>query len=182
MTNPTTSPEDISGSVTVRYLTPENIHIFIGRLGSIHCIIDNQDAFANVHCLLCFPIIHPDRFISIYYTADDGKEWEIGVVENPDIFPAETQKIIHESLKQHYFEQTILRLYEIRWEYGLLFLDVETLAGRKTFSMQWLQGKALEYGKSGKVLIDTFENRFVIPSLKDLPTSDRNRLMRFIYW
>lgn len=168
--------------VGVTLLTPENTHIFIGRLGSVHCIINNEDAYANVHCLLTFPIQYPHNFISVCHTDDDGKEEEIGVIIQVEDFPPEIQEIIRKSLTQHYFEQRISRIYDIRLEYGLLFFEVETNKGRRTFSMRWQQGKALEYGKTGKVLIDTFENRYVIPNLKALPSADHNRLVRFIYW
>lgn len=173
---------DFLREVGVTLLTPENTHIFIGRLGSVHCIVNKEDAYANVHCLLTFPIHFPNRYISVCHTDDEGKEQEIGVIVEPTEFPAAAQEIIRKSLMQHYFEQHILRIYEIRLEFGLLFFDVETNNGRRSFSMRWQQGKALEYGKTGKVLIDTFENRYVIPNLKALPGADYNRLVRFIYW
>lgn len=168
--------------VGVRYLTPENSHFFIGSLGSLHCIVDDQEAYANVHCLLSFPISFPQNFISVWYTDERGKEHEIGVIERLEDFPGEMQKLIRQSLGRQYYEQRIRRIYETRWEYGLIFFDVETDNGRTQFSMRWQHEKALEYGQNGKVLLDTFDNRYVIPSVADLPSSDRNKLMRFIYW
>ena len=168
--------------VGVRYLTPHNCHLYIGTLGSLHCIFDNKEAYANVHCLMTFPISQPYSFISVCYSDDDGKEQEIGVIENLESFTEEVQKLIRESLGRQYFEQTIRKIYETRWEYGLIFFDVGTDNGRKQFSMRWQHDKALEYGRNGKVLLDTFNNRYIIPSVKELPSADRNRLMRFIYW
>ena len=167
--------------VGVKLLTPQNSRIFFGRLGSIHCISDDE-AFANVYCVLTFPIHYPNNFISVCYSDDEGKEKEIGVIKDLTIFPEEGQKIVKKSLSRHYFEQTITRIFDVRWEYGLLFLDVEVNEERKKFNMRWQHNKALEYGKDGKVLLDTFENRYVIPHIQELPQSDRNRLMRFIYW
>ncbi len=168
--------------VGVRYLTPENTHLFIGTLGSLHCIVDDKEAYANVYCLLTFPISYPQNYISVCYSDDEGKEQEIGVIEALDDFPEEAQKLVQQSLARQYFEQVIRRIYDTRWEYGLIFFDVETDSGRKHFSMRWQHDKALEYGRNGKVLLDTFNNRYVIPSVPDLPGADRNRLMRFIYW
>lgn len=168
--------------VGVRYLTPQNCRLYIGTLGSLHCIVEDKEAYANVYCLMTFPISHPYQFISVCYSDDEGKEQEIGVIETLDNFPEEIQNLIRQSLGQHYFEQTIRRIYDSRWEYGLIFFDVETDSGRKEFSMRWQHDKALEYGRNGKVLLDTFNNRYVIPSVPDLPPADRNRLLRFIYW
>ncbi len=168
--------------VGVRYLTPENCHLYIGTLGSLHCIVDDKEAYANVYCLMTFPISHPYQYISVNYSDNEGKEQEIGVIETLENFPEEIQNLVRQSLGQHYFEQTIRRIYDSRWEYGLIFFDVETDSGRKEFSMRWQHDKALEYGRNGKVLLDTFNNRYVIPSVPDLPPADRNRLLRFIYW
>lgn len=168
--------------VGVKYLTPANVRLFIGTLGSLHCIVDDKDAYANVYCLMTFPISHPYTYISVCYSDDQGKEQEIGVIEKLDDFSTEIQNLIKQSLGRHYFEQMIHRIYDTRWEYGLIFFEVETDSGRRQFSMRWQHDRALEYGRDGKVLLDTFNNRYIIPSVPALPPSDRNRLMRFIYW
>ncbi len=168
--------------VGVRYLTPQNCHLYIGTLGSLHCIVEDKEAYANVYCLMTFPISHPYSYISVCYSDNEGKEQEIGVIEKLDNFSEEVQNLVKQSLGRHYFEQTILRIHDSRWEYGLIFFDVETDSGRKQFSMRWQHDKALEYGRHGKVLLDTFNNRYVIPSVPDMPAADRNRLLRYIYW
>ncbi len=169
-------------AVGVRYLTPQNCRLYIGTLGSLHCIVDDKEAYANVYCLMTFPISYPYQYISVCYSDEEGKEQEIGVIESLDQFPLDVQQLVKNSLGQHYFEQIIYRIYDTRWEYGLIFFDVETDSGRKQFSMRWQHDKALEYGRNGKVLLDTFNNRYVIPAVSELPASDRNRLLRFIYW
>ena len=168
--------------VGVRILTPENTNIFIGRLGAVHCVVDNEQAYANIFFLLTFPVRLPDKLISMCATDEEGRDEEIGIIEDIKIFPEETQKIITSSLKRHYFQQTITRVFDIKLEYGLLFMKVETTTGRQDLSMHWRRDKALEYGQNGKVLLDTFENRYIIPNLHDLPTNDYNRLVRYIYW
>jgi hypothetical protein len=169
-------------AVGARYLLAEKTRIFLGRLGSIHCVVDEKDAYANVYCALCFPVRFPTRYVTVCYTDEENKEQEIGVIEDLDAFPAETQAIVRASLNRQYFEQTVARIYEVRWEFGLLFFEVETAAGRKEFMMRWQHDRAIDYGDSGKVLLDVFDNRYVIPSVEKLPNGDRDRLMRFIYW
>ena len=178
----TDKSRNILHEVGVRVLKPEDTNIFIGRLGSVHCVLDNETAYANVFFLLTFPVHLPDKLISVCYTDNEGQDEEIGIIEDLHIFSAETQKIIRDSLKRHYFQQTITRIYEVKLEYGLLFLKVETNKGPEDVSMHWRRGKALEYGQNGKVLLDTFENRYIIPDLDELPPADHNRLRRYIYW
>lgn len=76
--------------VGVLYLTLQNAYLFIGTLGSLHCIVDDREAYANVHCLLCFPISFPQNFISVWYSDEHAKEHEIGVIERMEDFPGET--------------------------------------------------------------------------------------------
>jgi hypothetical protein len=168
--------------VGARYLTPQNAVIFIGRLGSIHCVIDDREAYANVYCQLCFPIAAPLRYIAVCHTDDEGKEEQLGVIEELTAFSDETQGIIRRSLRRQYFEQTIARVHSVKWEFGLLVLEVSTEEGRRSFMMRWQHDRAVDFGKNGKVLLDVWDNRYIIPSVEDLPPADRGRLMRFIYW
>jgi hypothetical protein len=169
-------------TIGIRYLTPEKTKIFTGRLGSIHCVIDDKEAYANVYCLLCFPVTYPAKFISVNYTNEENKENEIGVIEDLTVFPEETRAIINASLHRQYFEQVITRVLAVKWEFGLLFFEVETSERKIEFMMRWQHDKAIEYGKNGKVLLDVYDNRFLIPSVDNLPSADRDRLRRFIYW
>lgn len=169
--------------VGARYLKPENTVIFRGRLGSIHCVVGDTEAFANVYCLLCFPITHPDKYIAVCHTDDDNKEQDIGIIESLDEFPEEVRELVRGSLKRQYFAQVVTRILSVKWEYGLLFFEVMVEGGRPVeFAMRWQQDKAIDYGHGGKVLLDVLDNRFIIPRVADLASADQDRLMRFIYW
>jgi len=169
-------------AVGARYLKPDATRIFRGRLGSIHCTIEERETYANVYCKLCMPVRFPTRYISVWYTDDENKEKPIGVIEDLETFPAETRELIGSSLSHQYFELVIDRIYDVKWQFGLLFFDVGTGEGRMEFMMRWQHDRAMEHGDNGKVLLDVYENRYVIPSMDKLPTGDRDRLMRFIYW
>ena len=165
------------------YLQPGNTRIFRGRLGSIHCVLNGTEAFANVYCLLCFPISNPDHYIAVCHTDDDNKEQEIGIIESLDAFPAEVQELVRASLKRQYFAQVVTRVLSVKFEFGLLFFEVMVEGDRKIeFAMRWQHDKAIDYGNGGKVLLDVFDNRFIIPSVSDLSKADQDRLKRFIYW
>ena len=59
---------------------------------------------------------------------------------------------------------------------------MESDVGPRTVTMRWTQSQALDFGPSGKMLVDTEENRWVIPRLDDLPPADREQFLRYVYW
>ncbi len=48
--------------------------------------------------------------------------------------------------------------------------------------MRWRYDRTQDFGESGKVLLDVYENRYIIPDVNSLPKADREALTRFIYW
>lgn len=167
----------------LRRLTPCNARLYMGQHSVLHCEIDRDALYRGVFPVLMFPIRHPDRFISVCYTDEaDDKEKEIGIIEDADVFPADQQELIRKSLDRQYHEQVIQRILKIRYEYGLLFFEVETQRGRESFAMPWRNDRAEEHGENGKVLLDAFDNRYVIPDVQALPTADQHRFTSYVYW
>ncbi|MDD4889078.1 MAG: DUF1854 domain-containing protein [Phycisphaerae bacterium] len=165
-----------------RRLTPANCQIFEGTYSLLHCTVMGDQIYRGVFASLAFPVSQPDRFICLRYHGSDGKNKEIGLIEDLNVFDAAAQGLIRESLAKHYYEQRIKRIVKITFKFGLLFFEVETERGREQFTMAWQVDRAQDYGEGGKVLLDTFENRFIIPDVRELPARDRVRLQRFIYW
>lgn len=169
----------------VRLLTPANTTIFEGTFSLLHCAVAGDTLYRGVYAVLMFPIRHADRFISLRYTdaADKDKEKEIGIIDELGAFPAEHQRLVRNTLVKHYYEQVLTRIYGIDNRFGLLFFDVETqLQGRRQFVMPWRGDRAEDYGANGKILLDAFDNRYIIPDVAELPTADRNVFTSFIYW
>ncbi|MCG3181377.1 MAG: hypothetical protein BIFFINMI_03764 [Phycisphaerae bacterium] len=169
-------------STGVRRLTPANCQIFKGNYSLLHCTVLDDQIYRGVFASLAFPVSHPDRLISLRYHDSAGKTQEIGLIEDLNIFDADAQGLIRESLGKHYHEQTVERIARVQFRFGLLFFDVTTDRGREQFMMRWQADRAQDYGEHGKVLLDVFENRYVIPDVRKLPVRDRVRFQRFIYW
>jgi hypothetical protein len=166
----------------VRRLTPDVVTLFEGVSSMIHCSIQGEGLYRGVFAVRMFPVRHADRYISLHYTDVNDREQDLGVIEDPGVFPKEQQELIFRDLRAHYYEQTIRRIYDARCEYGVLFFDVETQRGREEFVMPWRGDRAEDYGESGKVLLDALDNRYIIPSIPDLPPADRRRFSNYIYW
>jgi len=166
----------------IRWLTPETTSVFEGTFNLIHCTVKGDTLYRGVFAVRMFPVRYPDRFISLRYTDPDEKDREIGVIEDLKTFPKEQQALLAMSLARHYSEQVIGRIHGVRCRYGLLFFEVETQRGREKFVMPWRGDRTEDYGENGKVLLDAFDNRYIIPNVGALPQTDQRRLTVYIYW
>lgn len=169
----------------VLYLHPDKTKIFKGTYNLMHLTISGPDSRLErgVFAVRAFPVSHPDKFISLRHTDPlDNREHEIGVIEDINEFPEDVRKLVLESLGKHYLELQIRRIREIRWEYNLLFFEVETHLGRMEFMMRWSYDRAQNYGEHGKVLLDVYANRYIIPDVNKLAKEDLDLFQRWIYW
>ena len=184
-----TTPESTTGyaddrlmEIGVRRLNPDNTRIFLGEHSLLHCAVQHEDVYRGVFAVRMFPISCPDNYISLRYIDLDDKEQEIGIIEDASLFPADAQEAIHSHLLRQYYERTLVRIFRIEYRHNVLFFDVETTEGRTGFTMWWAQDQAQEYGSDGKVLLDTFENRYIIPDVSQLPPADQRTFLAYIYW
>ena len=169
-------------STGVRRLMPDTTRIFEGTFSLLHCSVKPDSLYRGVFAVRLFPIRYPNNYISLLYTGPDDKDKEIGVIEDLSTFPTEQHALVARSLAAHYYEKIVRRVHKIRYEYGLLFFDVETQRGREDFVMPWRGDRAEDYGEHGKVLLDALDNRFIIPNVDELPPADHNRFVNYIYW
>lgn len=173
--------------VGVRFLDPETTRIFVAAHDLLHVQLEAPDwegerLYRGVFAVMAFPISCPDRFISLRFFEENNRDKEIGMIDDPNRFPAEAQTLIRRSLARHYFEQRIARVRSVDFKFGLLFFEVETAHGPREFQMRWRYDRTQDFGENGKVLLDVYENRFIIPDVSALPKADREALTRYIYW
>jgi ATP-binding cassette, subfamily B, bacterial len=169
-------------TLEIRRIDPKTTRIFRGEFNLPCCEIPDEGIYRAIFAVRTFPINHPERFISVCYFDDKDKVQEIGIIDDLEKFREDAREIIRESLERHYYEQTVTRVHSLKWEFGLLHFDVETENGKLQFLMRWQQDKAQDFGERGKVLLDVFENRYIIPDVEKLPPGDQLRFTRYIYW
>lgn len=165
-----------------RRLTPDNTRVFEGSFSQLHCHLKDDKLYRGVYAVLMFPVTYPDRFVSLRYTDEHDKDQEIGVIEAIADFPEEAQQAIRVSLIKQYYQRVIHRIYSIECKFGLLFFDVETGFGREMFVMPWRHDRTEDFGTAGKVLLDSLDNRYIIPDVNELPSSDKRTFLGYIYW
>jgi hypothetical protein len=165
-----------------RWLEPEFVNIHLGTHNALHVTIMNEGIYGGVFALRCFPVHFPRQYISLRYHDGDGREVEIGLLRNIDFWPALAQKLVNESLRKRYFVHTIKSINDIKLANNYLRFDVETDLGQQQFMLRWQADRAQDYGPRGKMLLDTDENRYLIPDVRELPERERRLLVRHIYW
>ncbi|MGB9677304.1 MAG: DUF1854 domain-containing protein [Candidatus Ratteibacteria bacterium] len=165
------------------YLTPDNIKILKGEFNSINLLlIEEGILYKSVFAVSCFPVSNPYNFISMCYQKETGEIEEIGIIKDVSIFPEEEKKLIIETLNKHYFYYEITKIFDIKWKFGFLLFKVETDKGERDFYLKWERNRAIDIGKDGKLLIDIFEDRYIIPDIQKLTPVEKNLFTKFIYW
>ncbi len=165
----------------IRFLTPENCRIHVGNLGALHVTVKGEGIYGGIYTAYAFPVAYPNGYISIVQTAGD-QDTEVGVIRDLSQFPESDAALVRQALQRRYFIHTVTRLKSITMQYNMLYLEVVTDKGELAFFMRWAQDRAVDYGLTGKVLIDVDDNRYLIPDLEKLSTRERVDFQRFIYW
>ena len=166
-----------------RWLTPDMAVIHLGNLGALHVTVKDEAIYGGVFAVRCLPVHFPRRYISLRYLDSEKHEVEVGLIRDLDQWPAPAQKLVGESLTEaifspyHHRRSSSIEVFS-----GYLNFDVETDLGPLQFMMRWQGDRAYNYGHGGKLLIDTDENRYLIPDVQKLTESERRLFLRYIYW
>lgn len=122
-------------------LTPENAK-FTRSAGSLISLEVTQPSgkvefFERIVPVRAFPITSPNSFISIREpdTQLKGRGAEIGMIENPAIFPADVVVMLEDELGRRYFTPAIQKIHSYKEKFGFCYWDVTTGAGRVEFIM-----------------------------------------------
>lgn len=129
-----------------------------------------------------FPATHPHRYLSVRGWDEKGDEVELGMISDLSDWPQASQNAIRRTLARRYLLKRILRIHNLRSAHGYLEFDVDTNVGREAFTMRWSQSQAQDFGRHGKIISDTEDNRYIVPDVDSLPKSDRQKFLQHIYW
>ena len=166
---------------TPRWLTPHNACLEPGLHGSVQVAVEDR-LYAGILAVRCLPVTCPERFISLRYADAEGEEHEVGIIRDLDIWPAEARRLVERSLARRYFIRRITGIDSIQMAFGLLNFRVATDRGPAEFTMRCGHSYTMDYGCTGKMLLDVDENRYVIEDIEALPRRQQVLFRRFIYW
>ena len=175
------TPEPVSPAGLV-WLDPARHRFRIGDQQRIELHATEGGMPAVVFVIRTFPATHPDEYLSVRGWDEHGDEVELGMIRRLDDWPEEERRVLRHALRRRSLIREVLRVHEVRLVHGYLDFDVEADCGRRRFTIRWTQGQAFDFGIGGKLLVDTDENRWVVPRIDALPQPDRERFLQYVYW
>ena len=132
----------------------------------------------SVKVVRLFPFTDADKYISI--REGDERAKEIGIIEDLNAMPEETQKILREQLAINYFTPVIKKIYSIKDEYGYAYFHVLTDKGECKFAINMASNAVTKLSDDRLIISDLDENRFEIRDVNELTMKERKRLDMFL--
>ena len=154
-------------------LTPKNAFFKESEGGLISMTLkkgDKEEFFERVVPVRAFPVSEPDSFISIREpdTKDVGKGAEIGLIENLNDFDENSVSLIKKELDKRYFTPIIQKIYSIKEQFGFLYFEVLTSAGKSSFVMNNPSSNIRVLEDKRSLIYDIDGNCFEIPEISKM--------------
>jgi hypothetical protein len=166
----------------VVYLDPESVHFTRhgDTLGLTHSEGDISVHYPRVVLRSCFPVSDGKVYLSVR-DANDGKQTEIGIIEDWSSLLPEDRAAVSTELNLHYFVPKIQRILSISEELGFLYWSVETDKGPQDFVMR---NSVIRYARQIKpghwLLIDVNDARHEIMDIDALDRRSQKLLEQYL--
>ncbi len=138
-----------------RFLTPKGAVFSQTEGGFLSLTVDGTD-YGRVKVIRAFPFTDPQRYLSVRQA--DNEEREIGMIEDLAFFDPDTVGWITSQLAMRYFVPKILKVREIKEEYGYSYWWVETDKGTCRFTCD--QNGVTKLSDTRLLISDIDGNRF----------------------
>ncbi|MBE6758442.1 MAG: DUF1854 domain-containing protein [Ruminococcaceae bacterium] len=163
--------------IAMRAITAENA-VFSRTVGGFVSLEYNGKTYPRVAIHRCFPHSDPTHYISVRLPDNDGKE--IGLIEDITTLSQDTQTMLQEQMELRYFSPKILKIYDIKAEYGYSYWDVLTDRGRCRFTARMGGNSVYSIGPDRYLVNDLDGNRFEIVNISALSAKEIKKLDIFI--
>lgn len=161
----------------MKFLTSENAR-FSRTEGGFVSLKTVDKEYTRVGVYLTFPLTNPEEFISIREA--DEKAKEIGMIENLSQLEPDQQEMIREQIKLRYFIPVIIKVMDVKDEYGYAYWHVQTNFGVCRFTTRMSGDAAVSLSDSRLMVTDIDGNRYEIPDFYKLSITERKKLDLFI--
>ena len=161
----------------LRYLTKENAK-FERTPGGFVKLTYKDTTYDRVGVYRTFPVTMPDEFISIREANEKARE--IGVIEKLSALDPEQAKMLKEQLDLRYFTPEIIKIFDIKTEYGYGYFHVMTTYGECRFTIHNGGSSVVSLTDTRIVINDLDGNRFEVPDIMKLTVAERKKLDLFI--
>ena len=165
--------EKVEAQLTINYLTPENCEFYETAGGFAAIKVGDKD-WGHINILRTFPFSALWEFLSVREI--EGKQEEIGIIEDLNFFPKSTFDLIAKQLEIRYFMPKITKIISIKEEYGYAYWNVLTDKGKCSFATSAGSSGAVSKKGNRVIIKDSDENRFEIEDITKLTTKEFKKL------
>jgi ATP-binding cassette, subfamily B, bacterial len=175
-----TAPEQ-TGFRGITFLDPKDIVVEESQLSGLIVTVDGQ-TYDGVRASLALPITDSGKYVSLRLGTTKGEEIEIGMIRDTKDLDEQQQRLIRRELKKRYFIHVIDKLHSVKEKFGFIYYDADTDKGRRKFAMRYEYSRVQEYSEFGRVILDTDDNRYIIPDMRLLSADEHKAFTRYVYW
>lgn len=165
--------EKVERLLSINALTPDNAD-FSKTEGGFVALRHNSKDYPHVNIIRTFPFTAENEFLSVREV--DGKQEEIGMIENMLDFDSKTVELINSQLEIRYFMPQILKIYSIKEEYGHTYWSVLTDKGKCKFTSSSGSAGAVIQTENRVIIKDSNENRFEIKNIEELSPKELKKI------
>lgn len=123
-----------------------------------------EEEYNKVDLYLAFPFTLEHKLISVRNEKGD----EIGMIKDLEDFDSESKDAILMELQWRYYSPQILRILNIKDEFGYLHWDTETDRGYRKFVTRGREDGIQMLSETRLLVTDMTGNRFEIPNFEEL--------------
>ena len=167
---------------SIDWLSPHTTEFRKGENEVFELWVDGERQATSVYIVAALPATQHEAYLSVRQWRDHGEDVEIGMIAKLSDWSPENQSMGRQLLQRRYLLRTIDRVLQVKLHLGFLEFEVLTNLGNERFTMRWTQSQAIDFGDSGKLIMDTEENRYIVKDIEQLPKVDRERFLQYVYW
>lgn len=157
-------------------LNPKQVRLFQDGSGRTRLTIADDRSYLDVHVVRAFPFSDPEHWIGF----QDAFARSIGLIEDPGELDPASRDLTADLLRKHYFLPVIERVISLREEFGVVYVDIDTDAGRRQFVATGLRDAVVDLGDGELLISDVDGNRYRIVDWRKLDAASRRFLDRVV--
>jgi hypothetical protein len=123
-----------------------------------------------------FPFEFPYAYISVMST----DSMELAFIKDIELFEGEEKEFLVRELERKYYSPKILKIHSVKERFGFSYWDVETPAGRVTFTLQDTFKSISKAGDNRLFFFDVDGNRFTIEDVEKLDRKSHKKIELYL--
>jgi hypothetical protein len=159
----------------VRYLDAQKLR-FAKYRSYLRLTLEEEISYLDVEVTRLFPLSEPYSYVSVR----DKDNEEIGVVAKLFELDEENLSLVLERLERRYLMPTVTRVVNVEERFGTAEWEVETSRGKRRFTMRNLRENIAQVTPYRCLLSDVDGNRYDVRDLRELDSTSRAFLLRYL--